>query len=208
MSKNPQISRFGRKSRRFVAVALALSIPLAALAQTQLGTVTSSSPFELRGAGINPAPGVPNWPVVSGDTFQAGKTPLTLTLSGGSTVIFTPGARVTVSVMSSGLDLRLESGTVQSMSLRDPGGINVYCKGEKVSITSPTGGLDCGRETQTAALAPVDQTAPTAKNKKKAWLWVAAGGAVVAATVIVLALNNGTPVSPVQCGGVGQPACP
>ena len=185
MSRN-QISRFERNLRSLVAVALALSIPVAALAQTQLGTVTSSSPFELRGANINPAPGVPSWPVVSGDTVQAGKSPLALTLPDGRTVIFAPGTRVTLSVMSNGLMVRLESGSVQNALLRDPSGIDFYCKDEKISITSAI--TNCGRPPQAE------------------W-WPAVGGAA-GATAMVLALNNGPPVSPARCGGVGLPACP
>src|SRR5580765_7623653 len=188
MSKNPRISRIGRKPRRFVAVALALSIPVAALAQTQLGTVTSSSPFELRGANINPAPGVPNWPVVSGDTFQAGNTPLTLTLSDGSAVVFAPRTRVTLGVTSNGPMVRLESGSVQSTLQRGPSEINFDCKDEKTSITSQTTEQDCRH------------------RKREAWGWIAAGAA--GATAIVLALHNGSPVSPTRCGGVGLPACP
>ena len=188
MSENPQRSRVGRKLRSFVALALALSIPVAAPAQTQLGTVTSSSPFELRGASINPAPGVPNWPVVAGDTLQAGNTPLTLTLSDGSTVILSPRTRVT---LASGSIMRLESGSVRYTLQRAPGEINFYCKGDKSSITSRTGDLDCGPE------------APAAKEAFGAF---AAG--TLAATAIVLALQNGPSVSPVRCGGVGQPPCP
>lgn len=178
MSKNPQISRFGRKLRNFVALAVALSIPVAALAQTQMGTVTSSSPFELRGANINPAPGVPNWPVVSGDTFQAGNAPLTLTLSDGGTVIFAPRTPVTLGEMSNGPMVRLESGAAHYTLRRDRSKINFYCKGEKLSITSQTDEADCDRKSRAA------------------WWWLAIGA--VGATAGVVALTNGPPVSPSQ----------
>jgi hypothetical protein len=177
--------------RRFVAVALVLWIPVAAQAQRQLGTVTSSSPFELRGANVNPAPGVPNWPVASGDTFQAGNAPLTLTLSDGSTVVFAPHSRATVSAAGSGPTVRLESGSARYTLQGDPNAINFYCKNDKSSVTSRTGDLDCGREATTA---------------KEAFGAFAAG--MLAAMAIVLSLENGPSVSPVRCGGVGLPSCP
>ena len=176
--------------RRFVAMALVVWIPVAALAQAQLGTVTSGSPFELRGANVNPAPGVPNWPVASGDTFQAGNAPLTLTLPNGSTVVFAPHSRATVSA-AGGPTVRLESGSARYTLQGDPNAISFYCKNDKISVTSRTGDLDCGREATTAM---------------EAFGAFAAG--MLAATAIVLSLENGTPVSPVRCGGVGLPSCP
>jgi hypothetical protein len=191
MSKTPHISRFLRKLRSVVAVPLAISIPVAATAQTQLGTVTSTSPFELRGAHVNPAPGVPNWPVVSGDTLQAGNAPLTLTLFDGSTVIVAPRTRVTLGVMNNGPVVRLDSGSVHYNLRRDPGEINFYCRNDRSAITNQTGELDCGQ-------------------KAAAWWWVpaAAGGGAAGAAAVAAALLNGPAVSPARCGGVGLPACP
>lgn len=180
MSNNPQISRIGRTLRNFVALALALSIPVVVLAQTQtstvMGMVTSSSLFELRGTHVRPAPGVPNWPVMSGDTFQAGDGPLTLTLFDSSAVVFAPRTRVTLGMMSNGPVIRLESGSVR-YTLRDPGAINFYCKDEKIAVTSQTGEPHCG--------APVSG-------------WWVAGGAAAAAGAWggALGLQNGPPVSP------------
>jgi hypothetical protein len=197
MSNGRGISRIGGRLRSFVAVALALSIPIAALAQTRLGTVFSSSPFELRGANVNPAPGVPNWPVMSGDTFQAGNAPLTLILTDGSTIIFAPGTRVTLGTMVNGPVVRLESGSGRYTLQRSPSEINFYCRDERISISSQSGDLDCGRKAAAAAAAAA---APAALG------WVAGGAA--AGTAIGLALRNGPPVSPARCGGVGLPACP
>jgi len=189
MSKNPRISRFGRTSRRFGALTLALSIPAAALAQTPLGTVTSSSPFELRGASINPAPGVPNWPAVSGDSMQSGNTPLTLTLSDGSTITFAPRTRITLGGTDNGPVVRLESNSAQATLRRDPSEITFYCKDKKMSVTSRTAEVKCG-----------DKAADTVVSSSLA--------ATAATTAIVLALQNGAPVSAVRCGTVGLPACP
>jgi hypothetical protein len=194
MSKSRGVSRIRRKLGSFVSVALALSIPIAALAQTRLGTVFSSSPFELRGANINPAPGVPNWPVMSGDTFQAGTAPLTLILSDGSTIVFAPGTRVTLGTMVNGPVVRLESGSGRYTLQRSPSEINFYCRDDKISISSQSGDLDCSRKAGAAAAAPAVLG------------WVAGG--VAAGTAIGLALRNGPPVSPARCGGVGLPACP
>ncbi|HEY2594653.1 MAG TPA: hypothetical protein VGK33_12210, partial [Chloroflexota bacterium] len=160
----------------------------------QLGTVTSTSPFELRNANINPASGVPNWPVVSGDEFRAGNTPLTLTLSDGSTVILAPHTTGTLIDVSNVPMVRLVSGLAHYTLQRDPSEVTFYCRDEKTPITSLTGVIDCGRKTQVAAL----------------W-WV--GGATAGATAAVLGLHNGPPVSPSQCNNgngrnVDQPACP
>jgi hypothetical protein len=187
MSKAPHAWCVLRRLRSLAGLALAVSFPVAALAQTQLGTVTSTTPFELRGAHVNPAPGVPNWPVVAGDALQAGDAPLMLTLPDGSTVIVAPRVRVTLGEMSNGPLIRLESGSLHYSLQRDPNQINFYCKDDKKNISNRTGDLDCGQKIAAA------------------WWWVAGAGG---ATAIAAALVNGPAVSPVQCGGVGQPACP
>lgn len=96
-----------RKSAQFLAVIMAVVV---VLAQTQIATITSDSSFQLRGAGVNPGQGVPSWPVMPGDTMQAGSTPLTLTFSDGSTIILSPGAKAKVDLSGKTPVFELQSG--------------------------------------------------------------------------------------------------
>jgi hypothetical protein len=82
-----------------------------AFAQTQIATVTSDSPFQLRGAGITPGQGVPSWPVMPGDTMQAGKTPLTITFPDGSTVVLAAGATAKADLAGQTPVFQLECGS-------------------------------------------------------------------------------------------------
>ena len=98
-----------RRSMKFLAVVTALTIVVSA--QTQIATITSDSAFQLRGAGVTPGQGVPSWPVLPGDTIQAGQTPLTLTFSDGSTIVLSPGATAKVDLLGKTPVFRLESGS-------------------------------------------------------------------------------------------------
>ena len=49
------------KLTRFIPLALSLSISTSLFAQTQVATVVSDSPFELRGARVNPSLAVNNY---------------------------------------------------------------------------------------------------------------------------------------------------
>jgi len=79
-------------------------------AQTQIATITSDSSFQLRGAEVTPGQGVPSWPVMPGDTIQAGQTALTLTFSDGSTIILSPGAKAKVDLSGKTPVFHLDSG--------------------------------------------------------------------------------------------------
>jgi hypothetical protein len=79
---------------------LFVSAVVAAVAwgQSQVATVTSSSPFTLRGANVNPGQGVPDWPVLAGDTIKAGTSPVVVTFPDGSTITLNPCAEATVNL--------------------------------------------------------------------------------------------------------------
>ena len=62
-------------------------------AATQIATITSDGPFQLRGASIATGQGVPSWPAIPNDIIQVGQTPLTVTFLDGSTTILSPGAK-------------------------------------------------------------------------------------------------------------------
>ena len=59
-------------------------------AQNQIATVTSLSPFTLRGTSVAVGQGVPDWPVLDGDTIEAGTTPATIVLPDQSVLSLAP----------------------------------------------------------------------------------------------------------------------
>jgi hypothetical protein len=68
-------------SLRRQVFAMVLSISVTGFAQTQVGTITSSRPFQLRGANVNPGPGVPTWPVMPSDVIATvARTAITVDL--------------------------------------------------------------------------------------------------------------------------------
>src|ERR1035438_9878724 len=86
--------------RNFVCVLTALLASVSLMfAQGQLATVTSTAPFQLRGATVTTDQGVPSWPVMPGDAIKAGSAPVIVSFLDGSTVTLQPGssARVTAS---------------------------------------------------------------------------------------------------------------
>ena len=97
-----------RMVTRIIAVLMAVVVLV--VAQTQIATITSDSPFQLRGVNVAPGQGVPSWPVMPGDTLQAGQTPLTLTFPDGSTIVLAPGATAKVDLAGKTPVLKLESG--------------------------------------------------------------------------------------------------
>jgi hypothetical protein len=102
-----------RRSVKFLAMLTALAVLV--VAQTQVATITSDSPFQLRGVGVTPGQGVPSWPVMPGDTIQAGQMPLTLTFSDGSTIILSPGGTAKVDLAGKTPVFKLESGSAHYM---------------------------------------------------------------------------------------------
>src|SRR5258708_22978238 len=84
---------------------------IVAFAQTQVATITSESPFQLRGANVTPGQGVPSWPVMPGDAIQAGETPLTITFQDGSTIVLAPGSSAKVDLSGKTPLFQLENGT-------------------------------------------------------------------------------------------------
>lgn len=94
-------------SKLVIGVLVGLSM---VLAQTQIATITSDGPFQLRGAGVAPGQGIPSWPALPGDTIQAGQTPLTITFPDGSTIILAPGATAKLDLAGQMPVFQLESG--------------------------------------------------------------------------------------------------
>ena len=86
--------------RKLVCVLTALLAAVTLMcAQSQVATVTSTAPFQLRGANVTTDQGVPSWPVIPGDAIKAGSEPVVISVAGGSTVTLQPrsSAKITVS---------------------------------------------------------------------------------------------------------------
>jgi hypothetical protein len=122
---------------------LAVFVAVAVLAQTQVATITSESPFQLRGASVTPGQGVPSWPVMPGDTIRAGQTPLTLTFPDGSTIVLAPGATAEVELSGNTPVFRLESGSAHYM-LKTRSSVILEERGTTVSPKGLAGDLVIG----------------------------------------------------------------
>ena len=96
-------------------------------AQDQAATATSTAPFQLRGANVTTDQGVPSWPVMPGDTIQAGKAPVVISFAGGSTITLGPGASAKITLSGQTPVFQLECGTARyslsalsAVKLNDP----------------------------------------------------------------------------------------
>ena len=116
------------RSAKLLAVMIILAV--LAAAQVQVATVTSDSPFQLRGAGVQPGQGVPSWPVMPGDTIQAGQTPLTVTFADGSTIVLAPGASAKISLSGATPVFQLLSGSAHYSLKTDSSVKLLNAKGE------------------------------------------------------------------------------
>lgn len=186
-----------RRSVQFLAVVLAVVV---ALAQTQIATITSDSSFQLRGAGVTPGQGVPSWPVMPGDTIQAGQTPLTLTFSDGSTIILSPGAKAKVDLSGKTPVFQLQSGEAH-YSLKTLASVKLEELKAYVIPKDLVGNLSIG------------------SNKLATGWWttghtLAVIGGAAGAAALGVGVAKGKPSSPGQCnngsgnGGNGLPNCP
>jgi hypothetical protein len=96
-------------------------------AQGQVATVTSTAPFQLRGANVTTDQGVPSWPVMAGDAIKAGSAPLVTTFADGSSVILEPGSSAKITISGQTPTFLLECGTARyslsalsAVKLNDP----------------------------------------------------------------------------------------
>ena len=174
------------KLTRFVALALSLSLSTSLFAQTQVATAVSNSPFQLRGARVNPSLAVPTWPVMPGDTMKAGDTPLTLTFLDGSTIVLAPHANARLNLSDGIPSFQLESDSAH-YTLRELTGVRLLAREDTVTPKELVGDITLG-----------DSRLPAGwwTSKRTALLIAAAAG--LAAVTVGLVTQNGTPVSPVR----------
>ena len=172
------------KYARIIAVALCLSTSLAA--QTQIATAVSSSPFELRGARVNPSLAVPTWPVMPGDTIKAGSTPVTITFPDGSSVGLNPCATAMVSLSDSTPVFQLLSESA-SYKLAKLDGVKLVSRDASVVPQDLAGSMTLGNTCTPAGFWTPSHTA-----------LVIAAAAGLAGITVGLVTQNGAPVSPVR----------
>ena len=108
--------------------------------QSQAATVTSSSAFTLRNATVNPGQGVPDWPVLAGDTVKAGESPVTLTFPDGSTITLNPGAVASLDLSGQTPVFRLKRGSAL-YNLKTLTSVQVLLGDQNVALTALTGTL-------------------------------------------------------------------
>jgi hypothetical protein len=100
--------------RKLVCVLAALLAAVTLMcAQGQMATVTSTAPFQLRGANITTDQGVPSWPVMPGDAIQAGSAPVVITFADGSSVILEPRSSAKTTISAQTPTFLLECGTAR-----------------------------------------------------------------------------------------------
>jgi len=166
---------------------LSALVAVAACGQVQVATVSSPSTFTLRGAPVNPGQGVPDWPVLAGDTLKAGQSPVKLVFADGSTITLRPGAEATVVLSGQTPLFQLLKGTAD-YSLKTPTSVQLASDNHRVAVASLTGTLG----TTSRSVAPIAWVAshPVAFG--------VAGAAAVAGMGVGVAhaTSGGTSVSP------------
>jgi len=120
-------------------------------AQDQVATATSTAPFQLRGANVTTDQGVPSWPVMPGDTIQAGKAPVVISFAGGSSVTLGPGAsaKITLSGQTPVFQLvcgaaRYSLSALTAVKLNDPASPPKLTGSFSISCNTPAGWWTAG----------------------------------------------------------------
>jgi hypothetical protein len=111
--------------------------------QTQVATVTSSSPFTLRGASVTPGQGVPMWPVLAGDTLKAGSALTIVTFPDGSVLTLDPGAQAKVDLVNGKPQFQLLSGMAK-YSLKSTTSVDLMAANQTVTPKGTVGTLSIG----------------------------------------------------------------
>jgi hypothetical protein len=171
--------------------ALCLSIGLGAsvlsVAQSQLGTVTSSAPFQLRGATVNPGQGVPSWPAMAGDSIKAGPALTIVTFTDGSVVTLEPDSAATLSLSANLTPVfGLSKGTA-NYSLKTLTAVKLVAGSSTVTPNALRGSFKVGHQQTKGGFWTPTHTALVVGG-------VAAGTA--AGLGVGAANSSGTPVSP------------
>ncbi len=168
-------------------VALGLAAGLSAWAQFEVGTVTSSAPFRLRGAAITPGEGVPSWPVMPGDTIKAGDAVTIVTFTDGSVLSLEPGAEGNFDAAGATPSFQLASGTVV-YSLKSKTSVRLFSGDKAVNPPNLTGSYSRNGQRPSGGFWTPAHTAIVGG--------VAAGAATGVALGVAESNSSGSQVSP------------
>jgi hypothetical protein len=171
-------------------------LAIVAWAQTQVATITSEGSFQLRGANVAPEQGVPSWPVLPGDTIQAGDKPLTVTFEDGSQIVLGPGSSAKVDLSEKTPVFQLETGSAH-YSLKALDSVKLVTVDKQVTPKDLAGILQIGGQKAPAGWWTTGHTAAVL------------GGAGAAAGLSIGIIKT-RPVSPSKCNngnGNGKPPC-
>ena len=124
-----------KQSFRYYAVLVSAAATV--LAAGPVGSVTSSSPFVLRGAAVN-VRGVPSWPLASGDDIATSGDSASVELKDGSKVLLGANSHAMVDTMGGLLSVRLLAGTMTVTPAKTPA-VQFYSGAELLHPRSGTG---------------------------------------------------------------------
>jgi hypothetical protein len=133
-----------------LVVATLLICAVTSWAQSQVATVTSSTPFTLRGETVTPGQGVPSWPILTGDTLRAGSAPAIVTFPDGSVLTLEPGSEATVAFVNGIPVFHLLKG-VARYSLKSASAVQLMEGSQTVTPKGLTGILTAGGSRAAAA---------------------------------------------------------
>jgi len=152
-------------------------------AQTQVGTVTSSAPFTLRGNGVTPGGGVPNWPLMAGDNFASGSAIVTVEFKDCGTIQLAPNSKGKVEFENGKPVFRLTDGAAK-YDLKKQGCAALFALNQPVNPSALSGGYNLGGQAAAAAAKAAGWTAT------KTILVVGAAGAAGGIAAGVAAANS------------------
>jgi|HubBroStandDraft_1064217.scaffolds.fasta_scaffold94505_2 hypothetical protein len=111
--------------------------------QNQVATVTSSTPFTLRGAAVTPGQGVPMWPILAGDTVKAGSALTITTFPDGSVLTLDPESEARIEFANGKPVFQLLKG-VARFSLKSISAVQLEAGNKIVTPKDLTGTLTLG----------------------------------------------------------------
>jgi hypothetical protein len=155
--------------------------------QRQMGTVSSTGPFQLRGANVTPGQGVPEWPLIAGDKINAGAAPVTVNFPDGSIITVNSGSEIIVTLSGTTPVVKLICGSA-NYALKSLTAVKLVA-GEPVTPNNSTGLLSVSGCKVTAGWWTTGHTV----------LVVAGAGAIAGLGYgIVDATSGGASVSPTK----------
>ena len=110
---------------------------LLAFGAPPVGKVSSSEPFDLRGARVTVA-GVPSWPLMSGDEIATPNSAAEVTLKDGSRVVLVKGSKAKVEEKAGKLVVRLLEGASAYVLSAHPA-VAFYVKDKAAAVSGPQG---------------------------------------------------------------------